>query len=310
MLKRISAIEIGTNSTKFITVSLNPNKTFQVIEKTSTVNRLSKSMYGKNLLSDEAIETGIKIIGEFIERSKELEAELVAIFSTSVLRDAENKMVFISKVKEKYGVDIQVISGDKEATLAYNSCSSLASKDEENIAVIDIGGGSTEFSIGDREKIRQKFSFDIGAVRLTEMFVKHDPISTDEIFYIKNYIDHDILKDINKEELKNYRLIGTGGTVKTIGTIFLQRYYKDEPAVNNLQLSLNQIKEISVRLSSIELEKRRVLIGLNPKRADVINTGLVILISVMESFSIDSITISAQGVIEGYINEYQMSFDK
>jgi len=303
---KISAIEIGTNSTKFIIAELHENNTFEVLEKESTVNRLSKSMYGKNTLSEEAIDNGIKIIGEYVEASKAKGAELVSIFSTSVLRDAENRADFISKVNGQYNIDVEVISGEREACLAYRSCSTLIENAATKLAVIDIGGGSTEISTGDKNNVLKKYSLDVGAVRMTEMFVKNDPVTMDEINNVYKYVN-DKLQDIDGADFSDITLVGTGGTIKTIGTILKKEDYKNENVINGMTVDLSEIEDIYSFLLKLKISSKKSLIGLNPKRADVINSGVIILLAIMKKLGITNITISSRGVIEGFVEDYLLT---
>ncbi|MCX7920487.1 MAG: Ppx/GppA family phosphatase [Clostridia bacterium] len=300
---RISAIEIGTNSTKFIIVDEVGDGNFKVIEKTSTVNRLSKSMYDSNNISEEAMENGIKIVGEYVELSKNSNSNLVAIFSTSVLRDAGNRQYFTNRVKELYGMNVDVISGDREAYLAYKACSSLIDKADQRFAVIDIGGGSTEITVGNKSSIDYKVSIDIGAVRLTEMFVKNDPLSQEDITNIADYAARKI-DESQGLDLKGIRLVGTGGTVKTIATMFKKKHYKEEKAINGTSIGLEDIETIYDSISKLSIEEKKQLEGLNPKRADVIVAGVIILLSVMRKYDLREITVSSQGVLEGFIEDY------
>lgn len=300
---RISAIEIGTNSTKYIVAEVLEDNGYDILERTSTVNRLSKNMYGSNYINDDAFENGIKIVGRYIERSKLHGADLVSVFSTSVLRDAANSGDFCEKVKELYGVGIGIISGEREACLAFKACSRLVEGADEAIAVIDIGGGSTEITLGTGREIGRKLSIDIGAVRLTEMFADSDPVSDAGIQNMKGYAG-DRLDEAGIKGLKGIRLIGTGGTLKTVGTVYKNIDYGSENAVDGLTLSLADIEGIYRSIRRMSIEEKMKLPGLNPKRADVITAGMAILVSVLEKSGAAGITVSSKGVIEGFIEEY------
>lgn len=300
---RVSAIEIGTNSTKFIITELNENGTVEVITRTSTVNRLSSGMYPENNLKTEAVEKGIEIIGDFVKESNAQGAKLVSIFSTSVLRDAGNKEVFIGKIKELFDVDINVISGEEEAHLAYMACRTVVDDKSQKFGVIDIGGGSTEIIIGNGNDIDQKISLDVGAVRLTEMFVSHDPVEDSELEQMTAYIE----KQINEREsldLSGLQLVGTGGTIKTLGTLFFQKEHSKEKTINGKVIKKYEIELLFSMLKLLNVESKKKLTGLNPKRADVITSGIRILLSIMNKFNIEEIKISSQGVLEGFIAEY------
>lgn len=303
MKMKISAIEIGTNSTKFIAVEVLRENGFEILERTSTVNRLSKNMYGSNRITPEAFENGIKIIGQYVERSRYYASKLVSVFSTSVLRDAANSSDFTARVEELYGTGIDIISGEREAYLAFKACSRHMKSADETIAVLDIGGGSTEITLGTGKEICRKLSINIGAVRLTEMFVKNDPASVEELDNMTRYIGSK-LDEAGITGLKDIRFIGTGGTVKTAGTVCKGIYYKNEKSVDGVFLSLPEIERIYRTMRQKGIEERRLLPGLNPKRADVITAGMAILVTVLEKTGAEGITVSSRGVIEGFIEDY------
>jgi exopolyphosphatase/guanosine-5'-triphosphate,3'-diphosphate pyrophosphatase len=300
---KISAVEIGTNSTKFIVAEVLEGNELKVLERTSTVNRLSKNMYGSNYISAEAFEKGIKIVGRYIERSRDYGASLVSVFSTSVLRDAANSADFSRKVKELYGVSVDIISGEREASLAFKACSRLVDNPDETFAVFDIGGGSTEITLGTGKEISRKLSIGIGAVRLTETFVKSDPASTEELENMMGYIENR-LDEAGITGFKGVRLIGTGGTLKTAGTVYKNIGYKNEKEVNGLYISLMDIEKIYSLMSRMSNEEKMGLPGLNPKRADVITAGMAILVSVLHKSGAAGITVSSNGVIEGFVEDY------
>jgi exopolyphosphatase/guanosine-5'-triphosphate,3'-diphosphate pyrophosphatase len=305
---KVSAIEIGTNSIKFLIARYHADG-MEILDKSTIVNRLSRSMYDSNCISDEAIENGIRIIGDLIQRSNHQAARMVAIFSTSVLRDAHNRQKFIAKVRDLYGIPLEVISGEQEAFFAFKACSVLARDDgtpgrDDSFAVIDIGGGSTEFTAGHRNEIAWKKSIDMGAVRLTEMFIRHDPVSEAEIEAISNFI-HEKMSE-HSLSLSGLKLIGTGGTVKTLGTMFRHENFENEGAVHGLTVQRDQIEQLYYHLVKLTIGERGGIPGLNPKRADVIVAGALILLTVMREFDLNQIMISASGVLEGFLEDYRI----
>jgi exopolyphosphatase/guanosine-5'-triphosphate,3'-diphosphate pyrophosphatase len=305
---RVSAIEIGTNSTKFLIARYHANG-MEIIDKSTIVNRLSRSMYDSNCISDEAIENGIRIIGELIKKSDSQAAKVVAIFSTSVLRDAQNRQVFIQKVQDLYKIPLEVISGEREAFFAFKACSALvqaegAQAGGDNFAVIDIGGGSTEFTAGNQKEINWKTSIDMGAVRLTEMFVRHDPVIETEIESMIGSIQQNFHK--HSLSLRGLQLIGTGGTVKTLGTMIRRENYENESAVHGLTIEREQIEQLYHNLVKLTIAERESIPGLNPKRADVIVTGVLILLTVMREFDLRRIMVSSAGVLEGFLEDYRL----
>ncbi|RCX12546.1 Ppx/GppA phosphatase [Anaerobacterium chartisolvens] len=300
---KISVMEIGTNSIKFIIAEANGEKSLKVIDKCSTVNRLSRNMYNNNCICRESIDSAVDIIGEYMEMADKRKAPLVSIFSTSVLRDAANRDEFIERVRLSYGINIEVISGEEEALLSYKACSSLADARHKSFAVIDIGGGSTEISIGSKKSIERNISIDIGAVRLTETFIKNDPVDYEEIAGLSRHLIG-VFQDAHLKDFKDMQLIGTGGTIKSVSTIHNKLDYKNEEKIHGSVISFDDIGFIFNFLAQLTVEKRKNLEGLNPKRADVIIAGTAILYGFMKKYGINEITVSSKGVIEAYVQQY------
>lgn len=300
---RLAAIEIGTNSTKMIIVQRDDSDSCSVLRKSSSVNRLGRNMFENRMIRLEALKDSMNIIHEYMKDIEANKAELVSVFSTSVLRDAVNRNLIIQEVKKHYGCDIQIISGEQEAFYAYKAANCLMRHKDEKAIVIDIGGGSTEIITGGRESIDQKFSMDIGAVRLTELYCKNDPPTEMEINQTCSYIEGK-LKELPYIAHQDATLIGTGGTIKTLATIYSAVDYQDDKSINKLVVPRKAIIDIFQDFTKMNTETRKNVKGLNPKRADVIIAGLMICQAVMKKFEADQITISSSGVLEGFMEDY------
>ena len=193
----ISAIEIGTNSIKMIIVQKNGINDYSTLVKKSVVNRLSSKMYNnEKFISEESMIKTIDIIGEFFKEIEQHQGILIGIFATSVLRDAKNKQEFLEQVKIRYNYSIQIISGEKEAELAYMACLSHTKNINDEFIVIDIGGGSTEVIMGNNSYMEHCISIDVGAVRLTELFDNNYEIQQENVNDMRSYVNEK-LKEIN-----------------------------------------------------------------------------------------------------------------
>lgn len=300
----ISAIEIGTNSIKMIIVQKNGITDYSTLVKKSVVNRLSNKMYNnEKFISEESMRKTIDIIGEFSKEIEQHQAVLIGIFATSVLRDAKNKQEFLEQVKIRYNYSIQVISGEEEAELAYKACLNHIKNKSYEFIVIDIGGGSTEVIMGNNSYMEKCISIDVGAVRLTELFVKNDDIHQENVNDMKNYINEK-LREVNFDMPKKIKLIATGGTIKTIGTMALEVDFSKEEEVNGKKILIDKIQDIFNHLISMKIDERKKVLGLNPKRADVIVAGIEILLCIMNHYEINELIISSNGVLDGIVQDY------
>ena len=300
----ISAIEIGTNSIKMIIAQKKEISDYITLIKKSVINRLSNNMYNnEKFISEESMGKTIDIIGQFLEEIEQHQANLIGIFATSVLRDATNKQEFIEQVKIRYNYSVQIISGEEEAELAYKVCSNHIKNNSDEFIVIDIGGGSTEVIAGKKDYIEKCASVDVGAVRLTELFIKNDDVIEENIINMESYINEKLGK-INFDIPKKIKLVATGGTIKTIGTMALEVEFSKEEEVNGKKISIDNIKNIFNNLISMKIGERKKIVGLNPKRADVIVSGIQILLCIMNYYEIDEMIISSNGVLDGIVQNY------
>lgn len=232
---------------------------------------------------------------------KELGVSKIAIVGTSAMRDAGGGDQIRAAVKELFGVEARTISGDEEARLTFiGGTSGLGIVDEA--CVFDIGGGSTEVVAGTGPAISFAQSFDIGSVRLTERHVKTDPPTQAEIDAVTKSA-RDVLAPLEHLVLKAAPLIGIAGTVTTLAAVSLGLFPYDGARVHGCTMSREDIEELVLRLAKLPLEQRSRVPGLEPKRADVIVAGGLIVLAVMDALGRTAIRISDRGVRWGLAEE-------
>ena len=273
---KIGTIDIGTNSMRLLTADYQDGK---IINRKKYVNttRIGQGVDNNGYISKEAIDRNIQALKEFKAICDEEGCEYVCCMGTSALRDSKNSDEFIALAKEEAGVDVEVITGDRESNLGFLGVLEGVEKDElEEILVIDIGGGSTEFIVGDKNGVNFCKSENIGALRLTEKFLKHE---------IKS-------KNIKK-------LVGIGGTVTSVSAMNQQLEVYSMEKVHNSKICKKELDEILQMLKNMTLEDKKRLKGLQPKRADIITAGVVILDIIMEKLELNEIIVSEYDNLEG-----------
>ena len=183
---KIGTIDIGTNSMRLLIAEYRDGK---LVNRKKYVNttRIGQGVDKQGYITDDAIERNIKALVEFSNICKEEICEKVYCMGTSALRDSKNKDVFVKLAKDKAGIDVDIISGEKESNLGFMGVLE-GIENAEDILVIDIGGGSTEFIIGDKEGIKFSKSENVGALRMTEKFLHQDPINDNEFESMSNFI--------------------------------------------------------------------------------------------------------------------------
>lgn len=299
--KNIKAvIDIGTNSCRLFIAELENSNNQKIIKKELVkkveIVKLGEEVNKTHNLKSEAMSRTLACLKKYKEIASSYGVENIKAFATSAVRDAENRELFLNEVS-KLGIEIECISGKTEATLNFLG-NSLIFKDR--ILVIDIGGGSTEFTLGKEKEIEFLQSINIGAVRATEKFFSDNDYSKEKIEKCKNWIrkNIDILKILKN---KNFKLIGVAGTATTQISVRDKMEIYDSNKVHLSILTLDQINENLALFLSKNTEERKNIIGLEEKRADVIIAGTLILQTILEELNQQKITVSESDNLSGAI---------
>lgn len=297
---KVASIDIGTNSMRLLLAEY--NKTILNRKKYIDTTRLGKGVDSNGYINDESMERNIESFTKFVNQAKDSDAEKIFAIGTSALRDSKNKEVFLSKAREKTGIEIEIIDGNLEADLGFFGVS-MGVNTKGRILIVDIGGGSTEIVIGSKaEGILFRQSLDIGAVRLTEKFDVDDNNIEDKLEKMGEYIVKVLepLKNIVMLHEVN-TIIGIGGTITSAASIKQEMKCYDTNLVHNSKLTVLDVECMLKLLSSINLYDRKKVPGLQPGRADIILSGLNILIKVLKIFEGKEIVVSEYDNLEGLI---------
>lgn len=300
-------IDIGTNSCRlFIAEVLKNEKGINILNelvKEVEIVKLGEGVNHNHYLKEEAIERTIQCLKRYKETADKYEVKELKAFATSATRDAENKDIFLKKVRD-LGIEIKCISGEEEAGLNFLGNSLVF---DERILVIDIGGGSTEFTLGENDKIDFIKSIDIGAVRATEKFFSQEDYSDENIEKCIEWVKENIkkIKEIKDEE---FRVVGVAGTATTQISVKKKMEIYDSREVHMSEISVKELEENLKLFVSKNLEERKEIIGLEPKRADVIIAGTIILITILKELNKERIIVSESDNLTGaMIKEEKMS---
>ena len=302
----IAAIDMGTNSFHLVIVQVRKGGSFKIIDREREVIRLGFHK-GKdlNFISEGEIEKAIDILNDFNTIAKFYGAELRAI-ATSAVREAQNKEEFITKVYEATGIFVEAVDGPKEAELIYLGVLKALNVKTKRILCVDIGGGSTEFLLGDRSEIVFAESIKIGAVRLSKKFFPHYNISQDSINDCEQYISNMILSKSNLHSHHQFDCsAGTSGTINAAASIiYFRRHNKFAKSLNDFTFEASELYELAEDILNCETPVDRLSIkGMEVKRADIIPAGILILKKAMEILDIKNMTVSENALREGIIIE-------
>ncbi|MCF0261451.1 MAG: Ppx/GppA family phosphatase [Sphaerochaetaceae bacterium] len=297
-MSRKAIIDIGSNSIKFFVGELAEDKTITTVLDTNDIARLGEGLDATGLISPEAMERNVASVAAFAAKAKELGADQIVSVGTMALRKAGNSAEFVEKVKKACGVEVQIIPGEEEARLSYLAIlSGLPLEKDADLVIFDTGGGSTEFIYGKGTELKNRFSVNLGAVRLTENYLKSDPVTCDEVKATIAQIDKEFAEAgvVGKPKM----LVGMGGTVTSMGAVKHKMVKYDPNVIQGSKLTKADIDEQIAKYSKRTIEQRKELAGLQPKRADVILAGACILKVITDRLGVDSLTISDRGLRHG-----------
>ena len=297
-MDKYAILDIGSNSIKFFLFSIENGRSTTIVD-TNNISRLGEGLQKTGKISDEAIDRNIPALSEFVGiAEKEKVKEIIAV-GTMCLRTASNSEMFLNKVKEKLALNIRVISGEEEARLSYLAVLSTIGFTDKNIVVFDTGGGSTEFIFGNGNELKKRISLDIGAIYPTEKFLHSNPVTEVELQNLQDHIENFFADNDLKGQADI--LCGIGGTVTTMGAVKHKMVKYDPEMIQGSSLELDEINRQIRMFSAKTLEERKQVRGLQPKRADVILAGAVIVQAIMRTFKKDSIMICDRGLRHGIL---------
>ncbi|MFF4336372.1 Ppx/GppA phosphatase family protein [[Kitasatospora] papulosa] len=307
-MTRVAAVDCGTNSIRLLVADVDPaTGDFTELDRRMRIVRLGQGVDRTGRLAPEALERTFDACRDYAAAIKELGAERIRFVATSASRDAENSDTFVRGVQEILGVEPEVVTGDLEAQLSFDGATKeLVGADhlEKPYLVVDIGGGSTEFVVGD-DRVRAARSVDIGCVRMTERHLVLDgavvdPPTPDRIAAIR--ADVAAALDLVEETVpisSAATLVGLAGTVTTVAAMALGLEKYDSEAIHHSRVSVERVRELTERLLASTHEERAAIPAMHPGRVDVIASGALVLLAVMERAGAREVVVSEHDILDG-----------
>ena len=293
---RVAAIDVGTN-TALLTIAEGQ----RAIEERAEIVRLGEGLDKSGRLKDEAIARTMAVVEQFADAIAQHECERVAAVTTEAVRKAANGDDFVARASAalaRVGGRMTVIDGEHEARLSWRAVAGSFPSLTGPRTVLDIGGGSTELIVGERD-VEAVVSLAIGSVRLTERIIAHDPPTYEETAHLMTTID----EALATAPAPRGTLVGIAGTVTTLAAMAQRLDTYDAERVHGSSLTLADVDALVDMLARTSLADKRRTPGLDPKRADVIYAGAVILARVMARAGVDSCVVSDRGIRWGLIYE-------
>lgn len=307
-MTRVAAIDCGTNSIRLLVADADPVTGELVdLDRRMTIVRLGQGVDRTGRLAPEALERTFAACREYAAVIKEHGAEKLRFVATSASRDAENRDDFVRGVVDILGVEPEVITGDQEAEFSFTGATrELTGRDDlaRPYLVVDIGGGSTEFVVGD-DHVRAARSVDVGCVRMTERHLVHDGKVSDpptEAQVAAMRADIEAALDLAERTVplrEAHTLVGLAGSVTTVSAIAQDLPEYDSARIHHSRISHDRVREITEGLLRSTHAERARIPSMHPGRVDVIGAGALVLLAIMERIGAREVVVSEHDILDG-----------
>lgn len=296
----IGVIDIGTNSVLLTVARRAPDGGYTAVTEEAHITRIGEGLGHGQRFTDAAMARTAAVLGRYATICRDLGTDAVYAMGTAAFRKAENADVFVAQIAATYGLTIEIIPGTHEAELSYRAA---AQDFGDEVLVLDIGGGSTEFIWRDAAGELQTHSLPIGSVVLEEQCVHSDPISDADYDQLLRRT-RGLLQSVGRgAHAHPPRLIALAGTATTLGAMHLGLQQYSHAQVHGLELHITELITLHDRLRAATIAERRTMPGLEAARADVILSGTILLLETMRQWTYDRVTISDRGLRWGKIYE-------
>jgi exopolyphosphatase/guanosine-5'-triphosphate,3'-diphosphate pyrophosphatase len=303
-----AAVDIGSNSVRLKISRLTQHRLIE-IQEDREVTRLGESVYRSSFLSPEAIATTVKVLRRFHRTVQNVGADSVRVVATSALRDARNARAFLEWVHSTTGWEVEIISGLEEARLIHLGLVSTLRVNSSPVLMMDLGGGSCELTISTDGHIRDTVSLPLGAVRLTNEFLRHDPPRKSEMLQLRGFISREIERTADR--IKRARpkvVIATSGTAESLAAV-CHGIYKTKGS-RAATVSKAQMRRIAELLAQLPLDGRRKLSGVGPRRAEIIVPGAAVYLGLLERCQLPGFRYSPLGLRDGLLAQMAAEYDR
>ena len=305
-MMRIAAIDIGTNSLHMIVVRVRADLSFEVIDREKEMVRLGAGGLDGRALTPQAMHAALQVMSKFRRLAESHRVDEIIAAATSATREAENGGEFLDAVSQQTGIHPRVISGTEEARPIHLAAAYGVSVPSDVAVVVDIGGGSVEITRGTGPVVERGRSFKLGVIRLTERFVRTDPLEPRDERKLVKHINTELGEYLDQIAVAGFdRLIGTSGTILSLGAVAAAQQGRASNApLRSRRISAKQLRRARKEIVDVDLEKRLHIPGLEPRRADLAVAGAILLDTIVRRLGASELTLCDLSLREGLILDY------
>jgi exopolyphosphatase / guanosine-5'-triphosphate,3'-diphosphate pyrophosphatase len=310
--RRSAFFDIGTNTILCLIAEIRDTGRFRVLEDLAEIVGLGQGVDQTRMISPEAEQRALNVLRRFVHQCRTLGVEEMTAVGTSALRDAKNSAEIRRGFRNDLGLDVRVLSGAEEAAYSFLAVQRGLPLANRELLVIDIGGGSTELIRGNDLGVARAVSIDMGSMRLTERFIHSDPVERAEAETMITAIDRELatLPGRGIDASSGVVLVGIAATFTTLAAMEKRLATYSHPEIHGSRITARQVRAQMSALETKTIAQRKGIVGLDPKRAEVIFAGACLIDRIMKFYDKDEIVVSDQGVRYGLLHEAAEAMQK
>jgi len=304
----LAAVDIGSNSVRLKIARLQAGR-LRALHEDREVTRLGEGVFSSGFLTPDSMAETVKVLRRFHRTTQQIVTDSVRVVATSALRDARNSQAFLEWVRSATGWRVEIVSGVEEARLIHLGLVSGSRVDRVPTLMMDLGGGSCELTISHRGHIRDAVSLPLGAVRLTNEFLRHDPIRKGELKRLRGFVTREVNRIVNRIGSARVRnVIATSGTAAALASVAAHlRRGRSGP---RMIVSRTEMTRISKRLSRLPVAERREIEGIGPRRAEIIVAGAIVYTELLDRLRLKGFRYSPLGLRDGILAQMAADYDR
>ncbi len=303
--KKIAVVDIGTNSVRLVVALANGRRIESVLFQDGRITRLGEGLAEHGQISRGAVDRTVSVLSVYAGHIRSYAPDCALYVGTSALRQAENREEVLARFEREAGIPVRIISGEEEAALTYRGALLDLDEVQGPFLVIDIGGGSSELIVGETvRKFWKAFSVEVGVVTLTEGWFRSDPPSDQEIQQVRRYLEErfrEVVTVLSPYLTAGVTPVGTAGSVTTILAMVRKMVPYDPARVHGQGLSRQEVERLFSEIRPMKAKDRLLLPGVERGREDIILSGTLILLSLLEFVRQGGLVVSAYGLREGIV---------
>jgi exopolyphosphatase/guanosine-5'-triphosphate,3'-diphosphate pyrophosphatase len=305
-MPKLAVLDIGTNSIHMVLAEVQPDYSYKILDRFKDMTRLGDGVFTSRRLSDQAMMRGLEVIRTLVTLARNKGYERIEGVATSAVREARNGGEFLDHVAQQTGLTVRVITGAEEARLIFLGVQNSVALPEPPTLVIDIGGGSVEVIVGNRETIFQARSLKLGAIRLKDLYLTKTPPSKAMLRELEDAVTVQLKSALGPYKTKRVeQIIATSGMAGNLAeVIHLGRAGRPLPQLNLAKVSAKEIAAVEKRLADASLKTRLAIPGLDPKRVDTLLPATMVFRILLELLNKTELTICDKAIREGIIYDF------